>query len=100
LKQAQQQQQRKLQEALQRASAGPTKFVKLLSSTPFKPTIDYHGYSIFDANLQGTTSTLSSGYGKSNGKSVAVRMVKCTDAQFSDLRRGTDNLGRLTYVSR
>jgi hypothetical protein len=33
-----------------------------LSPTPSKPMIDYHGYSIFDANLHGTTSTVSLGY--------------------------------------
>ncbi|KAF1952631.1 kinase-like protein [Byssothecium circinans] len=77
------QQQRELQEALERASA---------------PTIDDHGYSIFDANLHGTTSTVSLGYDKSNGKPVAVKMVKCTAAQFNDLRREISILGRLNHV--
>lgn len=80
-------------------SAEPTKSVMLLSPTPSKPTIDYHGYSIFDARLHGTTSTVSLGYDKSNGNPVAVKMVKCTRAQFSDLRKEIDILRRLNHVS-
>ena len=72
----------------------------LLSPTPFTPTIGYHGYSIFDANLHGTTSTVSLGYDKSSGKPVAVKMVKCTHAQFGNLRKEIDILGRLDHVSR
>jgi serine/threonine protein kinase len=71
----------------------------LLSPTPSKPTIDYHGYSIFDANLHGTTSVVSLGYNKSNGKPVAVKMVKCTRSQFNDLRNEIDILRRLNHVS-
>lgn len=89
------QQQRELQEALKRASTGLDKSVMLLSPTPSRHTIDYHGYSIFDANLHGTTSTVSLGYDKSNGKPVAVKMVKCTAAQFNDLRKEIEILGRL-----
>jgi hypothetical protein len=72
------QQQRELQEALQRASAGPIEPVMLLLPTPFKPTIEYHGYSLLDANLHGTTSSVYLGYDKMNGKPTAVKMVKCT----------------------
>ncbi|EFQ88280.1 hypothetical protein PTT_15921 [Pyrenophora teres f. teres 0-1] len=68
------QQQRELQRALEKVSSAPTNSSMLLSPTPSKPTIDYHGYSIFDANLHGTTSTVSLGYDKSNGKPVAVKM--------------------------
>ena len=93
------QQQRELQEALKRASTGLDKSVMLLSPTPSRNTIDYHGYSIFDANLHGTTSTVSLGYDKSNGKPVAVKMVKCTAAQFNDLRKEIEILGRLNHVS-
>lgn len=93
------QQQRELQEALKRASTGLDKSVMLLSPTPSRNTIDYHGYSIFDANLHGTTSTVSLGYDKSNGKPVAVKMVKCTAAQFNDLRKEIEILGRLNDVS-
>ncbi|EMD66034.1 hypothetical protein COCSADRAFT_87064 [Bipolaris sorokiniana ND90Pr] len=92
------QQQRELQEALKRASTGLDKSVMLLSPTPSRHTIDYHGYSIFDANLHGTTSTVSLGYDKSNGKPVAVKMVKCTAAQFNDLRKEIEILGRLNDV--
>ncbi|KAH9859246.1 hypothetical protein J1614_012220 [Plenodomus biglobosus] len=90
-------QQRELQEALEQTSAVPKNSSMLLSPTPSKPTIDYHGYSIFDANLHGTTSTVSLGYDKSNGKPVAVKMVKCTAAQFNDLRREIEILGRLNH---
>lgn len=92
------QQQLELEEALQRTSAENTKSIMLLSPTPSKPTIDYHGYSIFDAHLHGTTSTVSLGYDKSNGKPVAVKMVKCTRAQFSDLRKEIEIIGRLNHV--
>ena len=77
----------------------PTNSSMLLSPTPSKATIDYHGYSIYDANLHGTTSTVSLGYDNSNGKPVAVKMVKCTAAQFDDLRREIDILRRLNHVS-
>ncbi|CAA9964272.1 hypothetical protein CFE70_007069 [Pyrenophora teres f. teres 0-1] len=93
------QQQRELQRALEKVSSAPTNSSMLLSPTPSKPTIDYHGYSIFDANLHGTTSTVSLGYDKSNGKPVAVKMVKCTAAQFKDLRREISILGRLNHAS-
>jgi hypothetical protein len=92
------QQQLELEEALQRTSAKNTMSVMLLSPNPSKPTIDYHGYSIFDAHLHGTTSTVSLGYGKSNGKPVAVKMVKCTQAQFSDLRKEIETISRLNHV--
>ena len=70
-----------------------------LSPTTFTPTIDYHGYSIPDANLHGTTSTVSLGYDESSGKPVAVNIFKCTHAQFSDLRKEIDVLGCLNRVS-
>jgi hypothetical protein len=72
----------------------------ILSPTPTKPTIDYHGYSMFDANFHGTTSTVSLGFDKASGTAVALKMVKCTLAQFSDLRKEIDILGRLNHVSR
>ncbi|EDU47135.1 serine/threonine protein kinase [Pyrenophora tritici-repentis Pt-1C-BFP] len=92
------QQEHELQEALEKVSAVATNPSMLLSPTPSKPTIDYHGYSIFDANLHGTTSTVSLGYDKANGKPVAVKMVKCTAAQFKDLRREISILGRLNHA--
>jgi hypothetical protein len=47
-----------------------------------------------------TTSVVSLGYDKSNGKPVAVKMVKCTRSQFSNLRNEIDILRRLNHVSR
>jgi hypothetical protein len=96
----QEQQQLELEEALKRTSAENTKSVILLSPTPSKPTIDYHGYSIFDAHRHGTTSTVSLGYDKSNGKPVAVKIVKCTRAQFSDIRKEIEIIVRLNHVGR
>ncbi|KAF2820885.1 serine/threonine protein kinase [Ophiobolus disseminans] len=97
LNQEQQQQQRELKEALQRTSAENIKSVMLLSPTPSNSTIDYHGYSIFDAHLHGTTSIVSLGYDKSNGQPVAVKIVICTRVQFSDLRKEIKIIGRLNH---
>ncbi|KAH8727324.1 kinase-like domain-containing protein [Phaeosphaeriaceae sp. PMI808] len=90
-------QQTELQRALQKLDSGPGKSVMLLSPTPLKPMIDYHGYSIFDANLHGSTSTVSLGYDQSNGKPVVVKMVKCRSAQFEDLRIEIGILGQLNH---
>ncbi|KAF2022796.1 serine/threonine protein kinase [Setomelanomma holmii] len=93
----QEQQQAELQRALQKLKSGSTKPAMLLSPTPSKAMIDYHGYSIFDANLHGTTSTVSLGYDQSNGKAVVVKMVKCRNSQFEDLQREIEILGRLNH---
>jgi len=95
---SQEQKQRELEAALAQANAMPPNSVMLLSPTPSKPTIDYHGYSIYDANHHGATSSVSLGFDKSNGKPVAVKMVKCTASQFGDLRREIGILSRISHV--
>jgi hypothetical protein len=92
-------QQKELQQALDRVDNSQNKSVMLLSPTPSKPMIDYHGCQMFDARLHGTTSTVSLGYEKSSGKAVAVKIVKCTRAQYGDLGRDIDILQRLDHVS-
>jgi hypothetical protein len=93
------QQEAELRGALQKHESGSTKPAMLLSPTPSKPMIDYHGYSIFDANLHGTTSTVSLGYDQSKGKPVVVKMVKCRKAQFRDLLVEINILRRLDHVN-
>ncbi|KAI4678634.1 hypothetical protein J4E81_010623 [Alternaria sp. BMP 2799] len=94
---SQEQKQRELEEALAQVNAMPPNSVMLLSPTPSKPTIDYHGYSIYDANHHGATSSVSLGFDKSNGKPVVVKMVKCTASQFGDLRREIGILSRIRH---
>jgi hypothetical protein len=97
----QEQQEAELQRALRKfgsGQSGPIQPVMLLSPTPSNSMIGNHGYRILDAHFHGTTSTVSMGYDQCSGNPVIVKMVKCRNSQFGDLRDEIEILRRLNHV--
>lgn len=95
---SEEQKMRELEAALEQVNPLSPSSVMLLSPTPYKPIIDYYGYSLYDAKHHGATSSGSFGFDKSNGKPVAVKMVQCTAAQYGDLETEISILSRIVHV--